>query len=273
MLSGGLDSRNIAVHIPRNRGDVHAFTFGQRGCKDVKLAEKVSSKLQFKHHYIELTSKFLPEFAEMTVYLLEGMTSVFTGWDIKAATRVKEEGVDILLEGSSGNAIFGANPYGTFVKRALLSLPLVQKLFTHELYYTFPDNELSSKVYEQLYDELGHEEYPLEKLLSKNYYMKVRDLVGKSLRKAVDEASKYNQFPTNIKDHVYLNELTRRWNITARDSFRSQVETVDPFLDYDLVDFICSVPIEFKIKRFICHRLLKMFYPALNSARAHTRTV
>ena len=264
MLSGGLDSRNIAMHVPQGEDNIHTFTFGEKGFKDVKLAKKVSNKLRLKHHFIPLTSNFIARLSEKTIFLLEGMTNIYTGWNINALPYIEKEKIDLLLEGSSGNTVFGTHPPGSFLKRTFFVLPLIKKFSTDKLYNSFPNDKPLGNVYDQLFNELGPEEIPLEELLSKKYYNKVKNLLGKSLKKAICKATKFHKLPINIIDYVYFTERLRRWLITARDSFRWKVETVDPFLDYDLVDFMCSIPSELKLRRFLCEEDLRKYHPELS---------
>jgi asparagine synthase (glutamine-hydrolysing) len=55
--------------------------------------------------------------------------------------------------------------------------------------------------------------------------------------------------------------MVRRWNINARLSFRSRIETVDPFFDYDLVDFACNIPSELRLRRSLVRKELKRHHP------------
>jgi asparagine synthase (glutamine-hydrolysing) len=265
MLSGGLDSRNVAIHVPKIKGQIHTFTFGEKESWDVKVAKNVSDELGLDHHFIPLTSRFVRELSEKTVFLLEGMTYVYTGWNVNAALYVEREKIDLLLEGTCGNPILGAHAYGSPFKQTLYVLPLIGKLMTHKLYTTLPNDQLLPKVYRQLYDELGYEELPLEELLSKEYYNKVKNLIGKSLEEALHKGSRRHRLPSNLIDYFNFTERLRRWLITARDSFRWKVETVDPFLDYDLVDFMCKIPIELKLRRRLYRESLRKYHPELSN--------
>lgn len=265
MLSGGLDSRYIAAHIAKDQGEVHTFTFGESGFSDCKLAKRVSDKLGFEHHFIPLTSQFIAELSEKTIFLLEGMTPIYTGQNINAVPDLEREKIDLLLEASSGNTIFTTHPPGSLIQRTFFVFPLIKKFFARKLYNFLPKDELLVKVYEQLYEQLGPEEISLKHLFSKEYYNRIKNHLGKSLEKAVCKASKLHKIPCSLIDYVLFTERLIRWLVNARSSFRWKVETVDPFLDYDLIDFMCNIPFELKLRRFLVRKELEMYHPELSN--------
>lgn len=55
-LSGGLDSRAILAAIPEDYKQLHTFTFGQKGCDDIRIAKEVSRVKGAIHHILELNS-------------------------------------------------------------------------------------------------------------------------------------------------------------------------------------------------------------------------
>jgi len=55
-LSGGLDSRAILAAVPVDYKPLHAFTFGQEGCDDIKIARKVSKIKGARHHTLLLNA-------------------------------------------------------------------------------------------------------------------------------------------------------------------------------------------------------------------------
>ena len=55
-LSGGLDSRAILAAVPENYKPLHTFTFGQKGCDDIRIAARVSKIKGAIHHVLEINS-------------------------------------------------------------------------------------------------------------------------------------------------------------------------------------------------------------------------
>ncbi len=66
-LSGGLDSRAILAAIPEDYKPLHTFTFGQKGCDDIKIASEVSRIKGATHHILDLNSNnwLLPRIASI----------------------------------------------------------------------------------------------------------------------------------------------------------------------------------------------------------------
>lgn len=55
-LSGGLDSRAILAAVPEDYKPLHTFTFGQKGCDDIRIAARASRIKGAIHHILELDS-------------------------------------------------------------------------------------------------------------------------------------------------------------------------------------------------------------------------
>lgn len=56
MLSGGLDSRSILAAMPNNCYPVHAFTYGRKGCDDIRIAAQAAKVKGAVHHVFELNA-------------------------------------------------------------------------------------------------------------------------------------------------------------------------------------------------------------------------
>lgn len=56
MLSGGLDSRAILAAVPEDYKPLHTFTFGQKGCDDIRIAPRASRIKGATHHILEINS-------------------------------------------------------------------------------------------------------------------------------------------------------------------------------------------------------------------------
>jgi len=55
-LSGGLDSRAILAAVPEDYKPLHTFTFGQKGCEEIKIAARASKIKGAIHHILILNS-------------------------------------------------------------------------------------------------------------------------------------------------------------------------------------------------------------------------
>lgn len=234
LLSGGLDSRIIAANIPKEKGNIHTFTFGEEGCSDVKFAETLSKILGFKHHCYCLSSNYIPKYSQATIYILDGMTYIFTGQNFVLARALDKEKIDLVLEGSSAGTVFGSflNTIKSFIAQTC-------------------DSYSRDDLYKELLKKLSiFSDKELREALSPEYYEKVKVFTRKSFRQCFNRSIKLQKLPNNIVNYIVFTQRLRRWSITARLSFGWKVETVDPFLDYDLIDFMLTVPPKLRLYKY-----------------------
>ncbi len=106
-LSGGLDSRAIFAAVPEDY-ILHAFTFGQEGCDDIKIAGNVAEIKGAEHHVLKLNSNnwFMPRIsgiwqADASCSLLHMHGMEFTD-EIKSFT-------DFNLNGFAGDLVLGGS--------------------------------------------------------------------------------------------------------------------------------------------------------------------
>jgi asparagine synthase (glutamine-hydrolysing) len=107
-LSGGLDSRAILAAIPQDYKPLHAFTFGQKQCKDIKIARKASFIKGATHHVLEINSKnwLMPRIKG--VWKTDGSFSLLHMHGIEFENEYKQH-VDIVLDGFGGDIILGGS--------------------------------------------------------------------------------------------------------------------------------------------------------------------
>jgi asparagine synthase (glutamine-hydrolysing) len=112
-LTGGLDTRAIMAWQKAPPGSLPCYTFGGmfRDCRDVTVARQVAGVCQQPHQVIQVGEEFLarfPHYAERTVYLTDGCTSVSHSPDLY----VNEQAAKIAPVRMTGN-------YGDEVLRRL----------------------------------------------------------------------------------------------------------------------------------------------------------
>jgi asparagine synthase (glutamine-hydrolysing) len=94
-LTGGLDTRMIMAWHKGTPGSLPCYSFGgtYRDCQDVVIARKVARACAQPHQVIPLGKEFLSRFAdyaERSVYLTDGCTSVNRAADLYANERARE---------------------------------------------------------------------------------------------------------------------------------------------------------------------------------------
>lgn len=266
LLSGGLDTRNIAAHLPRSATDVHAFTYGHVDSDDAKIAQLVANNRNFAGHFIPTTSLIIPELAALTMKILEGNASVMTSQNMVILDEAQRNGIAVLLDGVSGNRLFALPiPYSLPVF-ALLSLPILGTLILRFMKKSFSIDASYAKVRNSL---SGFNEERVLEVLSPGCRDRVKPLLGKSLRGALADA--YSACPTifDLTAYIWLTQYQRRLNVNTQNCCRWKVEMVDALLDYDLVDFAISLPHECKLWRRLVVDELKAFHQDLMAVPLH----
>ena len=240
-LSGGLDTRIIAAYIPRDRG-ITAFSFGEPRSYDIRYAKKMNDILGFEHHIIPLTSDCITKYGERVIYALDGTLYLLVGQEMLFEELEREKEIELKVVGSCSSTLFGG----------FLDHKLVDGTYSEE------------ELFEYLLDTHSiFKDEELKDLLAADYYEEVKDLLRKSFKESFVRAKELHHLPANVIDYINFTERGRRWlSISAPLLSRLNTETVNIY-DYDLVDFMLTMPPELRLERRLCVAVLKYYYPEL----------
>jgi asparagine synthase (glutamine-hydrolysing) len=259
LLSGGLDSRNIAVHLPKSSRPYHTFTFGDPNSEDVKIAQRFASENGFQFHFRPITSKVIPDFAALSAWILEGNASAVTGQNMLFLDDAESNGVEVVLDGVIGNTLFDLPmPYPLPVF-ALLSLPFLGSLVLRLLRKSFPEDECYRRIRNSITTAIMEDK--VLNILSAPALNSIATS-SKPLRNAVREAASYCNSILDMAYFVWLTEYHRRSCVLPQNVCRWRVELVDPFLDYDLVDFLLKLPYKYKLWRRLVRNEVAALHPS-----------
>jgi asparagine synthase (glutamine-hydrolysing) len=242
-LSGGLDSRTILGASAQLGYKIPTFTFGISDCPDQKLAKAVADACRMENRFFELSPDFLKKWAKLGVWLTEGMNNCVNFHGIEFTPEIRKE-AQIILNGFLGGELFG------FVSFRAIKL-LSQKNskgwindFFRQINYPFPESE-------QIH------------LFQPKYYSQIKGLAFQSFVKLVNDIpadSPFNKF------HYF------RFKEQAPKSFlygllvdNNLVEYRVPFCDYDLVDFVLTIPPREKALAIFHRNLLTEKFPPLGT--------
>ncbi len=251
-LSGGLDSSCLVSLARQLNHDSKIVTFTTTYPQDMKIdetkwAKKIINCFKTEAHFIEPKFEdFMQDFSTLIGYHDEpfGSTSVFAQYYIFKS--VRESGFKICIDGQGADEIFGG--YHTIMLRYVLYLlqkkqylKAIEELFFIVIKYpsylvTFPLRFIYSKII-RLCSSRNMSAQTLERL--------------KSINPKIDSFEEYLAYLTINHN---LPQLLRS---ADRNSMANSVESRVPFLDVDLVEFVLSLPAEYKIKRAITKRILR----------------
>src|SRR5215469_16109151 len=114
ILSGGLDSSLLLMHVRALHPDCVAFTIGAPGSEDISYARRLTAELGVVHEVVEISPREirLPEIreairiSELTEYgdIINAVVSV------PLFRRIAEAGVKVVLTGDGSDELFGGYP-------------------------------------------------------------------------------------------------------------------------------------------------------------------
>ncbi len=238
-LSGGMDSRAILAAIGDKAAQIPAFTFGTRGCDEIRIARTIAQKLGMKHHIIELNpDKLLPYFKDV-VYLTDGMDYVGVSY-LPLAYGEYRKHIDVLLHGLEGDVLLGEYFLNDSLMQAKSEEDIVQVLYNGIT--VFPEDIRSN-------------------LLKPEYYAKVKEMPLNSLRDELRHTQ--GRHPGNIATHFAIRSIAWRTDLMGCVIGRNKVEEAYPFFDNDFIDWMLRIPPNLRLNYRIYRQFLQKLSPEL----------
>jgi asparagine synthase (glutamine-hydrolysing) len=276
MLSGGVDSSAIAALAKETGREVHTITAGYKGkhSEDERdVAKRFAKEKGFIYHEVELDeADFKDCFEEFTQYIDEPITdsAAIAQWALYK--KVKSLGFKVLLGGMGGDELFYGYPYWN---------RLAESLKTHRQHQDlFPWKGREKKI-AFLKFLIKHWKY----ILYAGYPLKITDgSIGFWMRedyaKFKESAGfeyledKFNFTDLNLHQGFGNTDLNEELDMVYKFSFENimtmaylylsdrlgmgnSIEIRSPFLDYKLVEFVSTLPIDIKYKKDFPKHFLK----------------
>ena len=112
-LSGGLDSSIIAAVARRHLRELHTFSVGIKGSRDLKAARLVAKHIDSIHHEYTLTPEEIERELPFVVYHLESFDSdlVRSAVPCHFVSRLASKHVKVILTGEGADELFGGYAY------------------------------------------------------------------------------------------------------------------------------------------------------------------
>jgi asparagine synthase (glutamine-hydrolysing) len=271
-LSGGLDSSAIVALMKKNNANVQTFSIGYRGAaagfNELEYARKVATHLKTRHHelIIEPTSsmELLPrilwhydephgEPTSVLVYLL----CEFTRREVKVA-----------LSGTGGDEIFFGYPRhrGIRMHQQYQRLPgFIRKQLVERIIGMWPESTRGSRFAKRAKRFISGADLPSEEA-----YLRWVNLIGPDLRQKLitEQVAASASNPSGdifLRDHIcgpkdqslldrvagldiegYLPEYQLAF--IDRMSMAQSLEARSPLCDYDLMRFVASLPVSYRLQ-------------------------
>jgi len=255
-LSGGLDSSSIvclANKILRAHGNYHqeVFTscFDEKDIDERQYAEEIIKKTGCIKNFVFPDQKTLNTDLEDLIWHQEepfGGLSIFAQWCVMRVA--KQRGIKVLLDGQGGDELLlGYERYYIYFLNELLKKFKIYN-FLHELFLIPKNSKLNHK---QLIQYSAY--FSLPWVRSRRLFWQSNKILNKDFSQS-QEKSKLKQFikPGDLfdlqKNEILRSQLPHLLHYEDRNSMAFSIETRLPFLDYRLVEFLCKLSPNYKIK-------------------------
>lgn len=229
-LSGGLDGRIILGFIDQ-QVSVTTITFGAANCRDVIYARQLARWAGSKHHWFPFhDGQWVREYAPLHLALTEGMHSWMHAHGISTLAEARKL-IDVNLSGWDG-----ATTMGGFA---------ILENHEHDRFYRYAPDEitLTQRIYDAFCQELtwpGLTESEAATLLSGGSAARLRWLAFDSLQAELSQTAHY--LADRRVDYFYIQQSMRRSLQNQIVLARSAIEVRCPYMDYDFVNFMYSLP-------------------------------
>ena len=244
-LSGGLDSRAILGMIEHR--PVFSLTYGMSNCRDVHYAQRVAQTVGSDHHWFDLPNgDWVKDYVNFHLDLTEGFHSWIHAHGISTLPRAREL-MDVNLTGWDGGTVMGHDDsieplqYSAVDNTALMS----RLFYLFNQKYTWPS---ITEVEERLLYNDPHG----------------RQILGLAFDSFRTELSSYLHYRPDVRaEYFYIRNHCGRLTQNLITFTRSHIETRFPFFDYDLFDFLYSLPATQRGHRVLYRAVIQREIPSL----------
>lgn len=245
-LSGGLDSRCILAVMPPSDVPIVTVSYGHPDSRDVRIARRIAQAMDTDHHVFEfLDGQWAKEVSEFHMELVEGAHSWIHAHGLSTLPDAREL-FDINLSGIGAGVITG-----TF-EAPVVSEPPDQEAMLNLLF----------RHYTQTHSWPGLTEAEAQGLLSETYHSKLNGLAYESLKAEVARFAHADPYLQSFFFNLYNHDRRMILNFIIFNN--SHIENRCPFLDYELVDWATTVPVEYKLDKPMHSFILSRTMPKLS---------
>ena len=117
LLSGGLDSRLVLSELVRQRADVSAVTFGERGCPDVSIAQRCAAEAHVSHRVVTMNDGNWWDGRDAAIRRTDGLVNAIH-LHVAVALDAIATGNRHSLKNSTGDVLFGGSGFSLFPTQA-----------------------------------------------------------------------------------------------------------------------------------------------------------
>jgi asparagine synthase (glutamine-hydrolysing) len=244
-LSGGLDSRTILGFVQRR--PVISLTYGQEDCRDVYYAGRVAKVVGSDHHWFDLPNgDWVKEQADFHLDVTEGYHSWIHAHGLSILPQARDL-MDVNLTGWDGGTVMGHKDS-------------VEPLQIHSV----DDAALTTRLF-----NLFNQKYTWPSLDEAEEGFLYCEAIGKRIQKRAfesfrEEITPFLHYRPDVRgEYFYLRNHVSRLTYNFITFTRSHIEVRFPFFDYDLFNFLYSIPAQIRGHRTLYQALIQREMPRL----------
>lgn len=245
MMSGGIDSTLITTKSKPYKKDIAAFTISyQFSEEEVENASLVAEKIEIPHYIKKVSDDdVLHQLKENIQHFEEPYSSLEVL--MNAAEYAKKLGFKVVLSGNGADELFAGYSHSLKLKKWLL-----MKNFNFARNFIFTKDDFSQKVknyfsQDSMFDFFRQSQVGMKPLEAKSIFNKeIYHQINPSLE----------QFKlSETKDYKGLFEYDMKYSLSSHHVFRDDLSAMKygvefryPYLSNDLIDYVSSLPEEFR---------------------------
>ncbi len=247
-LSGGLDSRTLVGLIPQRDQPVVTANFGQRNSRDVYYAQRIAHAAGSHHFWFDMPDgQWVLEHVDLHLALTEGFHSWVHMHGMHMLPKLRQV-MDVNLTGWDGGTVMGHDDH----IRPIYNQPMDKWSVVEECFARF----------NQSYTWPGLSEASEHLLYSPAF---APQIVGRAFESMATEFERYWAQPRRqyAAEFFYIDNHCMRQTQHMVTFGRSHVEFRFPFWDYQLIDFIFSLPPALRANQILYRHIITQRTPKL----------
>ncbi|MDP8257487.1 MAG: asparagine synthase-related protein [Candidatus Alcyoniella australis] len=244
-ITSGLDSRLIAGCLQRSGREFDSFTYGIPGCRDMVWGAELAALTGGRHHRFPLENgRWIVEHAQGFIAATEGIVQPFHSHGISVYPAASEL-IDVHLSGHGGGAFLGLDT-------------------SDQGLYAENDPQQKREKLDALFRLRlckGFSQADYQRLFTPEAYAQLDGLYGRSFGRELD---RFIALPSELMvDGLTLNSRFRKFFSYLMAAERDFYELRCPFMDYNLIDYVCSLPFEIRAGRRLQIGMISQKFPNL----------
>jgi asparagine synthase (glutamine-hydrolysing) len=236
-LSGGYDSRSVAASIRPHHLPIPAFTFGYPDSRDIRYATMLADRLGLDHHRITDKGPYLYPNCHAIVWRTEGLSSFALTTSIQHHAHIKQH-MDVILLGFLAE-LSGSHTWPQILLARSRGAAM-RAIFTRIL---------------------GHGLRVGRRIFIARFFDRALEALRISFSDSFDNVQ--NDHPLNIADAWNLMYLQPGGTYHSASVDRHLFEIRAPHMDYDLVDYLLTIPPYARLEQRVYKKMIAFRFPTI----------